>query len=260
MSEQRNVSRVAAILIFGLTIAWAEDPLPRDNPQLGEALAKHEDYSYPEGRVFPQEPLDCAFYDTAIVNHAFYDEAGHAQILMTSVPTDFASYNLFPNILHVGPNGTWVRTAIPATADGWRFINLSADRKHLFALMENVPESAGWETRVVRSDDYGRTWHYGSDIRKCLYWKSIDYVRIGDGGAVTAVEHFDENYGECDKPGYYVHESADRGSTWSERRYAPELDSSSFFDVTESFLAMKSSPQPLNEFELAGFEACPTRR
>ena len=206
---------IAVLLLFiGRTGAQVDDIL--DDPALYELLNKHQDRQYPLGKAFPSERLDCLFYENAVAYHAIRDRSGAPKILLTSVPTNLASYELFPNVLHLDANGTWRRTPIPVTWDGWTHVHRSKDGLHLLLAMDNVPESRGWDTKFVLSDDGGHTWSYGASIRKYIYFDVIRYFKMNESGAGTAIEHYTGGVDGYEQIGYYVYRTHDWGYTWSD--------------------------------------------
>lgn len=236
------------------SLAHASDPRSIQDPVLNEILTRHQDHPYPAGTPFLREPLECRFYSAAVVYHVLRDASGGPRILLTSV-MGHADYHLFPNIVYVAEDG-WMRTPVPYGGDGWTHVHVSEDGHNIVILMDNVPESPGWETRVVVSNDGGNTWSYGNSIRKYVYFDYFRYFAMDDSGVGTAVEHYDGDVGGYDRIGYYVYRTGDWGRTWSEREYHASFDTTDFADAIDSILASRADRKPLNEFTLPGFDAC----
>ena len=250
---------VSILALFPFAALLAQQFSLLDDPSLEEALMRHSDRRLPAGVPFPREYLSCQFYEVAIVKRLIRNDDDSPKLFFTSVPTKHASYSLFPNIVHRADGGDWVRTPNPATSDGWTYVYASADGRNLLITMDNIPESPGWETRVVRSEDGGNTWHYGERLRKYVYFDAIQYLHFDDTGEGIAAEFYDGDVGGYDDVGYYIFETTDWGRTWSDRRYAASLDTSGFIDVFDDYEALRKAQIPLSEFDLAGFEDCLAR-
>lgn len=207
--------------------------------------------------AFRDEHLACAFYSRAIVDHGVYDADGTPKILFTSVPTNFADYKLFPNIVHAPNNGHWVRTPIPSMGDGWNHVHVSQDGEHWLAIMDNVPESPGSEAQIVVSNDGGNTWSYGESLRKYVYFDGFRYLKLDEKGSGAAIEHYVGDVDGYDQIGYYIYETHDWGVTWSQRSYREAYDTSGYTDTFPGAARMRASRTPLSEISLPGFEGCP---
>ena len=166
-------------------------------------------------------------------------------------------YFLFPNILIRGSAGNWIRTPIPMAGDGWTHIYQSKEGKRFLITMDNVQESAGWETRVVLSEDSGQTWRYGNSIRKYVYFDIIRYFRMSESGHGTAVEHYTGGVGGYDNIGFYVFETHDWGYTWSGPQYAVTHDTAAYVDVLELKMAKKRNRHQLSDLDLLNSNDCP---
>jgi hypothetical protein len=259
MKKRRSTQHatvVLAALVVGSVAARAQDRPLLDDPELLRELARFEAWSTTAGETLPLDALTCAFVRAAIVDHAVLAADGSPELLLVSFQTNFAGYKLFPNIVHRAPGGAWVRTVIPQKQDGFRHVAGSGDGRFRLVLMDNIPESAGWETRTVLSNDGGRSWHYGESLRKYVYFDTIRYLKMSGGGKVTAIEHYQGDVGGYDQVGYYVFESTDWGETWSERRYEPVLDTAELVDGYPTIQRMRESGLPLRGFELPGLDAC----
>jgi len=222
-----------------------------------EAMNQHPVWPFPLGKVFPDQPLTCEFRDQALVERTIRDPAGVPELFLTSTPSGFASYRLLPNIVHRTEDGTWVRTPIPAKSDGWTLTYAAEDGLHYLFMMEHIPESAAWETRVVISDDGGKRWRYGESLRKYLYMDAVRYLSMDESGVGTAVEYYDGNVGGYDQAGYYLFRTDDWGATWSEREYRKSFDVTGFVDLLDEWRPIQVALPGLAEADLEGFGPCP---
>ena len=248
--------RLGIIVLLPVGSPVAQNELLVGDPVLLDELYRHEDRLYPVGVPFPDEDLTCLYFENAVVDHVVRDSSGDPRIVFTSVPTNSASYKLFPNIVHMASAGHWVRTPIPITGDGWTHVHVSEDGRNFLLLMDNVQESAGWETRFVISNDGGETWRYGDSVRKYVYFDVIRYLKMSETGIGTAIEHYEGDIGGYDDIGYYIFETTDWGMTWSDRRFSEEFDTSDYVDVIAGYRQRRLSEQPLSQLSLPGFRSC----
>lgn len=243
-------------LCFGSSNSFADDYSHLDNPGLVRLLEADQSERLAIGERFSGKPLNCLYYQNAAVDHMMPGQDDEPQILFTSVQTTLAGYYLYPNILHVDASGRWMRTPVPYAADGWTHIHRSRDGVHILVAMDNRPESAGWETRFVVSDDGGRTWSYGESIRKYVYFDVIRYFKMDESGTGAAVEHYDGSVGGYEQAGYYVFNTYDWGATWSDARYERTFDATGYVDVLESVVTRRANRRPLADIKLPNFDSC----
>lgn len=244
------------ILLLATAPVTGQDLLSK-NPELREILEKHQDGLIPDGQLFANEPLECAFYRHAFADYVIADGDGDPAVIFTSVRTEFAGYFLYPNILSRDADGNWRRTSVPVVGDGWTHIHQSANGTHLLVAMDNIPESAGWETRFVLSEDAGRTWRYVSEFRKYVYFDRISYFRMSDAGEGVAVEYYGGDIGGFDDTGYYIFRTSDWGRNWSAREYLTEFDAAGFDDVIGGFWRRRDNRKPLREVIGPDLVGCP---
>jgi hypothetical protein len=224
-------------------------------PLLEAELLRHGDDSPSVEVLFASEYLSCRFYEHAVVKHLVRAADGSPHSFFTSVPTNFSSYDLFPNIVHRNNAGEWIRTAIPAIADGWSYVHRYDKGKRFLILMDNIPESPGGETRVVLSEDGGQSWRDGESLRKYVYFDGIQFLPMSSSGSGIAVEYYDGDGGDEDI-GYCVFKTTDWGSTWSERAYETNFDTSRFVDTFDGIHTLRNGMTALSDFDLPGFESC----
>ena len=257
---KENLSAAIHLLVYGLSLlsfgvmAQPEPLLP--DPELLRNLSRVETTQFMVGRRFPNEELSCAYLDRAVVDFRVLRSDGAPEVLFTSVPTSFANYKLFPNIVHRLSDGTWVRTPVPHTRDGYSHVAFSQDRNNWLVAMENVPQAPGWDTRVVISEDGGSTWRYGESLTKYVYMDGIRYLEIDETGTGTAIEHYEGNVEGYEQIGYYVFETDDWGNTWTEWQYESEFDTSGLVDGYPAARRMRLSIERLSEVSLPGFDEC----
>ncbi len=258
MSFLKTQHLVIAALILGPVSADAQENILQDKPELYELLVKHQDSQFPDDKRFANEPLDCMFYQNATVDHVISNQHGDPIFVFTSVRTNFAGYFLYPNILRLDSAGNWIRTPIPTTGDGWTHIHQSKDGARILIAMDNVPESAGWETRFVLSEDGGDSWRYVSKIKKYIYFDVIWYFSMSESGEGTAVEYYDGDVGGYDDAGFYIFRTEDWGQNWSEREHATAYDTSGLVDVVDGGQKRRANRRSLEELKIPDFEDCPT--
>ncbi len=252
-----SYSRFTLVAIcLGASASFADGYSYLDHAGLAALVAEHAEGNTAIGEPFPTEPLDCPYYRNATVDYIVSDQDGTPRVLLTSVQTTLAGYHLYPTILHVDASGTWLRTPVPRTADGWTHIHRSTDGMHIVLAMDNVPESPDWETRFVLSSNGGRSWSYGESIRKYVYFDVIRYFRMDDSGNGTVVEEYPGDVGGYEQAGYYVFETVDWGATWSDARYQDSFDASGFVDTHGLIRSRNDGRRPLSDIRLPGFD-CP---
>jgi len=244
------------MLLITVRVPGQEDQLVED-PALHELITRIADEPYLPGTPFARVSLECLFYRSAVVRYALTGAEGEPRILLTAVRTRHANYELYPNLVSLGEDGKWYRTAIPVTGDGWSFAHSSADGRNVVLLMDNVPESPGHETRVVISNDGGTTWSYGQSLRKYLYFDHYQYFAMDESGTGTAIEYNGGEVGGYEKVGYFVYHTGDWGRNWFEREYHVSYDTNGFADTVKWLLASKAGRRALADIELPGFDGCP---
>lgn len=258
MSFTKTQQFVFAALIFGAVSADSQEYLLADEQELLELLVKHQNSQFPDDKRFANEPLDCIFYQNATIDHVISSESGDPIFVFTSVRTDLAGYFLYPNILSLDSVGNWIRTPIPTSGDGWTHIHRSNDGAKVLIAMDNVPESSGWETRFVLSEDSGNSWRYVSKIKKYVYFDVIRYFTLSESGEGTAVEYYDGDVGGYDDAGYYIFRTKDWGRNWSDREYRTEYDPSGLVDVVDGLKKRRANRRSLGELFLPNFGDCLT--
>lgn len=264
-----SLNHAAVRLAAGCVFILISRSVSAQTPPMGIEPALYEDLARFAGRnATPGEPLvavalDCDFVRHASVEHVIVDEEQRPSTLFTSVETDWSGYHLFPNIVSRNAQGVWTRTAVTEINDGWTHIHKDISGQNIIALMERIPESAGWETRFVTSADGGATWSYGASIRKYAYFNIVTHFQMSDAGIGVAVEYYGGGTGDYDAVGAHVYRTENWGRTWTSREYDPDHDLSGYDDVADSLRSVDR--RPLSAVDVAEFDTCepdglPTRR
>lgn len=128
---------------------------------------------------------------------------------------------------------------------------------HLLIMMEHGIESADWETRIVVSDDGGRSWRYGQSLKKYVYFDATRYLTMEESGEGIAVEYYDGDVGGYEQAGYYLFRTADWGASWSRREYRESFDVTGYVDALEGRPAADAELPLLADAGLPGFGNCP---
>lgn len=201
--------------------------------------------------------MDCEFYHAAAVDFVLQNAQGEPAAYLVSIPTDFAGYKLYPNIVSQSSDGKWIRTPVPHIFDGWTHIHQSGDRERVILLMDNVPEAPGGSTRVLFSDDNGMSWRYISEIDLFAYFHVITHFSLDDDGNGIAVEYNDGMTDGYEKAGYYLYRTHDWARSWSDPEFVRFFDVSGLTDVIGAWRKRRENRRPFRDLKLGSFQQCP---
>lgn len=237
-------------------IAVADEWILPGQPSLYSQLTRFQDSSFPINRQLPSEAMSCEFYNSAAVDFVLPNSKGEPAAYLVSIPTDFAGYHLFPNIVSQRPDGTWVRTPVPKTFDGWTHVHQSEDRVRVLLLMDNVPDSPGGNTHFLFSDDSGVSWRYISEINLYAYFHVITHFGLDDDGIGIAVEYNDGSTDGYEKAGYYLYRTRDWAQSWSDPEFVQFFDVTGLTDVVGAWRKRRDSRWPFRDLKLDSFAEC----
>lgn len=246
---------VVAVLAGLCASADATEPPLVDDPGFLALLKAHEDRGHPAGKPFPALALECRFVEHAIADYVHYDEEGQPSIILSSIPTNWAGYKLFPSILSRS-DGRWKRFPVPTTTDGWDLMHVSSDGANVVLLMDGVTGSGSSHSTFVLSRDGGQSWHYGRRLRKYLYFNGITYFTMDDDGHGTAVEFNDGGTGGYERVGYYVSQTQDWGETWTPVVYQAGINEHDYVKVGPVTTGMRLSRTALGDVDEALASHC----
>lgn len=256
--NDRKPGRKALLLVAILSSLWrialGQPEQLLDDPILYDQLAGgHQDHSE-VGKLLTSVELDCRFYENATSSYALYDD-GTPSVLFTSVRTNWTGYKFFPNIV-VQIDGRWMRFPIPETRDGWTYVHASRDRNNLLVAMDNIPESAGHQLRLLISDDGGRNWRYVESLQKYAYMDTIKYFKMDEHGNGEAVEYNPGDTFNHIATGFYVHTTNNWGVTWLPSEHRESFDPTGFANVYDKHTEISNSDDRLANIRLPGFSEC----
>ncbi|MEO0975230.1 MAG: hypothetical protein AAFX85_19240, partial [Pseudomonadota bacterium] len=264
LTVNRSRTAICAGLALGLlppsTLPSVHERLLPDAPELFFELATYEEYRYPVHQPFPRVPVSCAFYAAASVEHVFSNAYGEPKVLLTTVHTEFASYFLFPNTLSLQADGTWTRTQVPRTFDGWSHVHQSSDGTRMLLAMTNVPAGSGGVTRFVASPDGGDTWQYVSQIEHYSYWGEVTHFALEDSGKGLAVEAHPEGMDGYEQAGFYLYRTEDWGHSWAPPEYRESFDTSALTGVYAAWQARRDNRQRAERVRTERVRTMPTAR
>ena len=122
---------------------------------------------------------------------------------------------------------TFVDSAGTGSNVGWMDVRASYDRRHIWAIMDSVVESPGWELRVLHSADGGASWSLAAPLHKPYYLSGMHELRMrADGSGELVVLHLDgpRNVISDVPEGYYTYFTKDWGDSWSQEPvFTPDI-------------------------------------
>lgn len=252
-----GIRQVCFVALSALLVAPAEsdEPPGDDDVWRVDLVRSYEDVTYPAGKPFAAQTPDCRYFEHAIADYVHYDALDRPVFVLASFPTEVPEYKLLPSVLNY-VEGVWTYFPVPIATDGWNFVHVSDDERTIVAIMDNVQQSGGWDSRFVISRNGGKTWHYGDRIRKYCYSNSISHFAMDEDGTGTAIEYNDGGTGGYERVGYFVSRTHDWGKTWSGIEHEEAIDEDGYVQVTPLLVAMRRSRVAVRDLDPGLLHQC----